>query len=209
MAFIAVRATDGNTSKKGEVVKVSDAAVFGKAERLPRMLRFEVTGATADQIKRYLGRLRTFVRYSIINENAQGWRARMEVDPNLVAATGADAEFRQEVKDYILFDSHEGNWTASLHSQGATQLTVDIAKGQPYDLGAIKADVSAWFADKLQTTLRFRRYYFPDSWLDPLITDAASAEPLAEDAEGNLPPSWTHGSLTKAAALATIVDRLA
>jgi len=208
MTYINVRAIPGNVSKKGEVVNVSDTAIFGRSARLPKVLRVEVTGATAEQIDHLLNRLKGAVTYTIVSENVNGWRARMEIDPAVIAATGDPGEFKQSIKDYILGE-HEGNWVATLHAQTSTSITVDIAKGQTYDLPEIKADVDAVFVDTLQQTYHFQRYYFPDAVVDPRVTQGLIDEAAAELPDGFLPVDWTHFSITKAQALASIVDRLA
>lgn len=209
MAFITVRAIDGNVSKKGEVSSVLPTANFSRGNRLPRVLRMEVTGATVAQIEEWLGRLTAMLNYSIVAENPQRWRVRIELDPAVVAATGITGDFKQSLKSYILDDPHEGNWTATQFSQSPIQLTVNIAKGQTFDLTDIKADVNAWFRDKLETVLHFRRYFFPDSIIDPRVSQGVIDEAVAEDGEGNLPSDFLHDSITKAQALAVIVDRLA
>ena len=209
MAFITVRAIPGNVSKKGEVVSLRDDAVFGLKARLPRVLRIEVTGATAAEIDQFLGRLISAVSYSIVFENSAGWRVRMELDQSIIAVTGMDNSFKQSIKSYILDDLHEDKWTATQFSQSPTQLTVDIAKGQTFDLLQIKQDVNTEFKDKLQKVLHFQRYFFPDVIVDPRVTQGLINEEANEDGEGNLPENWTHDTITKAQALAAIVDRLA
>ena len=208
MAYITVRATPGNVSKKGEVTSVKVAAVFSRKIRLPNSLRVEVTGATAVQIDSFLDNIKSLVSYSTVNENASGWRVKMEMDPAIVTATGMDAAFRQEVKSFILGTDHDGNWDATQFSQTANELVVDIAKEQPFDLPAIKQEVNAWFQDKLQEALHFHRFFFPDSVVDPRVVQGLIDEPLVEDGEGNLPVDWVHFTITKSQAESAIVDRL-
>ncbi len=209
MAFVTIRTIDGNVSKKGEVSSILETANFSRANRLPRVLRIEITGATAIQIEAWLGRLKSLIRYSVVSENPQRWRAKMEIDPDVVTATGMDASFKQVLKGYIIDDPHEGNWVATLVNQSATHLACDIAKGQIFDLTQVKGDINNFFVDMLEEVLHFRQFFFSDSVVDPRVIQGAIDEAANEDAEGNLPIDWVHDSITKAQALAVIVDRLA
>jgi hypothetical protein len=208
MAYITIRAIPGNTSKKGEVVSNRDDAVFGLKARLPRVLRIEITNTTADSVAHFLGRLKGFLFYSVVTENALRWRVKMEVDPVLIAATGIDTTFKQSLKDYILDDPHDGNWIATLQSQSTSDITVNIDKGQTYNLTQIQEDVDAFFKDRLEEQTGFQRYFFSDAIVDPRVTQGLIDEAAAEDGDGNLPENWVHGTFTSVQAIANITDRL-
>jgi len=208
MAFVTIRAIDGNHSKKGEVVHIRDDALYSLKTRLPRALRVEVTGATADQIEEWLMRLKDSVRYSNIAENPAGWREKMEIDPDVAAATGMDKTFKLSLKDWILNDPHGGNWEAIFFSQTIDELVCDIAKGQNFGLPGIKADINKHYIDAYQQILHFQRYFFPDSIVDPRVTQGLIDEAAAELPSGDLPSDWTHDTITKVQGQAAIIDRL-
>ncbi len=207
MAFITIRAMPGNLSKKGEVVRVSDTNWFTGGEALPRCLRIEVTGATTADVEHFLGRLNSAVSYTIVNENAARWRVRMKLDSAIVLATGMNNNFKQHIKDFIL-TNHEGDWTAAQVSQNSAQLTVDIAKGQAFDLTQIKQEVNDEFTDKVEKVLHFQRYFFPDSIVDPRVIQGLIDEAAVANGEGLIPRDFIHSTITKAQALANISDRL-
>ena len=213
MAFTTIRSQPGNVSNKGEVVgKITDSADYSLLTRLPPKgggaLRVEVTGATAIEIEEWLGRLQSFVFYTILNENEAGWRAKMEIDPATVAATGMDNTFKLLIKNYILDETQHPNWEAIFFDQSGTHLTCDIAKDQTADLPEIKQDIDGFFCDRLEETLHFQQFYFPDSLVNPAVVQGLIDEPLNELPNGDLPPTWTHSQITKAQALANIQDRL-
>ena len=209
MAFINIRAIDGNVSKKGEVSGVLETASFSLANRLPRTLRVEVTGATATEARDWLQRIKSLLEYSTLTQNPQKWRVKMEIDSKVVAATGMDKEFKQKFKDWILNDSHDGNWTATQFDQSIDHLTCNIDKGQTFGLPEIKADVNNYFVDRLEDMLHFRRFFFPDSVVDPRVTQGVIDEAANELPSGDLPEDWVHDTITKAQALSVIEDRLA
>lgn len=208
MAYLLVSNNDANQRQRGEIQVAKDTNVWGKAERLPNWIRLEVTGATADQVNQYTENLKGFLMYTIDAENAQGWRVTMTVDQALIDATGIDASFKQDLKDYILNDPHEGNWSASQHAQSPTSLTVDIAKGQPFDLPDIKADVDDYFRDKLETQTGFQRYFFDASTMDAAQSAGETIETNNEDGEGNIPSDLVHFTRTVAQVMSLIQDRL-
>jgi len=209
MAFITIRALPGNVSKKGEIVSNRDDANFGLRARLPLVLRAEITGATATEVDQYLDRITSVVQYNTLINDPAGWRVRMQVDQKVIDATGMDTSFKQAIKDYVLNDPHDGNWTATQFAQSPTQLTVDIVKGQTYGLTQIKQDVNSFFNDALAETLHFQQFYYPDSVIDPRVVQGLIDEAANEDINGDLPVDWFHFSVTKSQAISALNDRLA
>lgn len=206
MAYLLVAATDGKQLKRGEVLLAKDTPVFGKQERLPDWIRLEVTGATAAEVEQFQRQWLTSIRSTIQADNAQGWRVRLELDPVLVAATGINGAFKQELKAFIL-GPHE-NWSATQVNQSPTHLTVDIPKGGA-TLVQIRAELDSWFIDRLQVQSGFRQYHFNGTDVDWGVAQGTVAEQNAADPEtGDVPPSLMHHSMTKQEVLTRIVNRL-
>ena len=213
MAFVTIAARDANVSKKGEITSVFDGADFANKVRLPRLLRVEVTGATAVQVEGWLNRVRQYLLYSIVAENALGWRIKIEIDPNVQSMTGVANALKKQFRDYILQigddpQQDHPDWEASEVSHTDAEMIVDIAKAQAADLTAIKIEASVYFNQEIADLLHWRKYYFGDAIVDPKVTQGATDEAAAELPGGNLPSDWTHDTITKAAALSVIIDRL-
>ncbi len=138
----------------GDIVSVlPDGADFGTMEVLPDFIRLTVSDATKAQADAYLKQWQKRFVYSIDVENQNGYRATVTVDPALISASGANAEVKQELKDYILSGGRQG-LQVSLHQQTANSLTVNIAK--PANLPAFRNEIN----DKFSEITNFTQFYF-------------------------------------------------
>ena len=209
MAYLLIAATNGKQLKKGEILFAKDTAIFGKRERLPDWIRLEVTGVTAAEVGHFKQRWLTSLIYTIVNENVNGWRVRIELDPRLETAAGIDRTIKQAYKDWVL-SSHEGNWAASVVAgqTNQTQLTVDIAKNQPFGLAEIQQESNNWWKDRLETQSGFQQYHFSGTDVDWGVSQGTVLEENNEDEENNIPVDLIHHTMTKSEVLSRIVNRL-
>lgn len=208
MAFVSIAATEGGkTYRKGEIISARDNPNFGRRERLPTRLRLEVTGASKQDIWEFMLQWKDSIFYTLEAENAAGWRVKLEIDPVLIAAAGISAEVKQRIKTWLLED-HDGNWVGTQFDQSSTHITLDIAKGQTFGLPEIKADVNAFFEDRLQATSGFHQHHFAEANVDTIVASGTILEAANEDPDGNIPQRLYHRTMTKAEAIAIIVDRL-
>ena len=210
MAYLLINTQDTAKVKRGEVAAAKDTANFGKKERLPNYVRLEVTGATADQVRYFIESWNTVLQYSIVAENAQGWRVAVEIDNHTVNTTGIGAEVKQFMKDWILENpsTEHPDWVAALHTVTANKLTVDIAKGQAADLDQIKQEVNDKFNDTSTEMTGFQKYRFSDVDVDFGIAAGTTIEANNEDPQGDIPGNLMHHTMTKTDALNRIIDRL-
>ena len=195
--------------RKGQIQVVKDTLSFGRQERLSSWLRLEISGVTAQEVKDYQNvNVRMFIDKEVVAQSTQGWRVKLTMNAQAIAI-GADGAFNQQLKDYILADPHEGMWMATQVGQTPLSLTVDIAKGQAYDLQQINADFDMFFLDRLEEDTGYKRYYFPNAVVDPAVTAGFALEAANLDEDGYIPRDLLHSSITKAQAVANLVDRLA
>lgn len=162
-AKMLIAAQDLSRNPKGDIIAVlSDGGDFGGKEILPKFIRLIVSDATTAEATAYLTQWGKVFSYSIINENAQGYRIRIEVDPAVISVSGNGAEVNQELKDYVL-SGMEQALNVTLHAQDGISITVDVEK--PVDLQRAKLDLNDKFAEVISTT----RYYFDDATVDAAI----------------------------------------
>lgn len=196
MARLLVSASDLNNQKIGEVVDIKeDGHVWGGREQPPNYIHVNVTGSTREQAAAYLGSWDIKYIFTLVNQNAAGWRYRIEVDPAYISASNqGSAELKTTMQDMVTgTEEWEGSAVVSFTS---SSMTVDITKSGVYQTAQSLSDLDylkllkSIFADIFDTVLDPRRYKFA-------AVDVATA--LAGDG------TWT---LTKAEAQAVVIDKL-
>lgn len=142
---------------------------FGASESLPDYVRLRVTGVTKSQLDAWTANWNKTLNYTIVNQNASGWRVRMTVDPTLVSVSGDNQELRAGVKDAI-----QHQYGFSIVSFTTTEVVFDIPKG-PSDtivtpLGTFDtlADLKADWNDKWEEIHQPRRWYFPTAVMNTI-----------------------------------------
>jgi hypothetical protein len=172
---------------KGAIASVRDSDVlvdwpWGGRETLPGYIQVEVTDATAAQVRHFLNPIKDDISFEILAQNADGYRIRMSVEP-YIAAQFAERGVRQEIRDFIATEFNGSVF--DYDSVNIEWATFDIPK--PIDLQAAK-DL---LLDEFRETVDPVRYYFESSAVDTVVS-----------AGGRV-------TVTKAQALANIVDKLA
>lgn len=169
-----IAAQDLSVSKKGEIAAlITEGGGWGNKEDLPNYIRLIVTDATRPQAKAYLEKWTKIFTYTILQENPQWYRIRVEVDPIAIAIGGNGAEVKQELKDYIL-SGVELDWEVTQLAQTSTSIDVQVTK--PADLQQGKVNMM----DRFEETIAHKRYYFASATVDAAITEALANEPTHE-----------------------------
>lgn len=181
MAELLVSATNINTQQIGEIVDSKpDGHVWGTREQPPNYVHVTVTGATHAEVQAYLNTWPIRYRHQIQVDNPIRYRIKVDVDPAVVSASGMGrAQLRAAMGDWI-----EAEYNGTVVATGSERLIFDVPK--PVDLFQLALD----FADIFDWILSFRRYHFAASDVATWLTAGG------------------HATLTKAQALAAIVDKL-
>ena len=211
MAFLLVQAQESTQGRnKGEIVVAKDVAEFGTAEALPKYIRLEIEDVTAAEVANFLDHWKTSLEYSIVAQNAAGWRVKIEVDRKVIARTGVAAEIKQHIKEWLLDSTQHPDWSATQVSAFANEITLDIPKDQAADLAEIRRQVNDFFIDTAEEMSGYQRYRFSNQDVDFGSARGLVIEAAAKVANGGVLPGDTiHHSMSKQAALSRIIDRSA
>lgn len=196
-AKLVVSALDMDAYKKGDVIGIVPMGEdYGGSEVPPNFVRITVTNVDNPEALAYMDTWDVDFEHTLINQNAQGWRYRVEVDPAWISAseTGKN-EMKAEMQVYVENDEYwEGSQVVSFST---SSMTVDIPKNGVYQTANGLSDVEylsllkMGFADVFKTVLNVRRYYFNEATVDNAL--------LQVDGEV---------SMLKSVALSALVDRL-
>lgn len=129
--------------------------VWGKKEGLPNWVILRITDATKEQIEHFLTTWKKSFVYEILNENEQGYRIKITVDPVLVSVSGLNKEMKSELKTFI-----KDNFSGNIVNFSSEHATLDIPK--PVDLVDLKAQVLDLFEVRVDT----RIYHFSNTDVD-------------------------------------------
>lgn len=185
---------------KGDIISVlPEGGDWGNRQVPPNWVRLEITDATTAQAQQYLEGWSIDFVFTLVNQNASGWRYRVEVDPAVISASGVGKnDLKSEMQSLITYAEPDSLWdgcsTVNFKSDG---WTVDIPKNGPYQTATgdtdeeyrqeLKADVQ----DKFTAAVALRRYRFADA-----DVDYALGQPNG------------YVAITKAQALNKIIDKL-
>lgn len=131
----------------------------------PRYVILRVTGATTGQVGYFLEPWEKYYAHTILNENDNGYRIRIEVDPNVISLSGLNKRIKSKFKQYI-----EYTWGGVTQSFGLDFIIFDIAK--PVDLVQMKKE----FADIFNVRFARRHFIFSET----ILTNAINAGGLLE-----------------------------
>jgi hypothetical protein len=181
MAELLISANNANTQQIGEVVDTKpDGHIWGTREQPPNYVHLTVTGATRDQVRRYIDGWNIRFQHDILAETAVGYRIRVSVDPAAISASDVgSSELKLEMQTWVA-DSYGALVTAFTPDS----MTVDVPK--PADLAKLKSD----FADVFDDVLAIRRYRFSEADVNTALGNGGKI------------------TLTKAQALARVIDKL-
>ncbi len=153
---ILIAAHDLNHSLKGYPKNAKNTpCVWGMKERPPDYVILRITDADKSQVEHFLQQWQKTFVYEILNENEQGYRIRVKVDPDLVSASGMNKAFRADIKTHIV-----NEYNASVFSYDAYEAVIDIPK--PADLQRMKLDIHDQFAEVVD----HRHFYFDSTDVD-------------------------------------------
>lgn len=158
--LVAANLPEGGVFAKGDIVCVTDAALGprGEKEGPPAYVVVYVTNADMDDVDRYYKTLEKYYDYSIVNQNTEGYRLRVEVDPAVISVNGLNAVLSDRIVPYV-----QNHPTLVYVSHTDTEVVADRAK--PADLPAMKEEFNALFA----SVSAFSQLYFSESDVDAAL----------------------------------------
>lgn len=173
---ILIAAEDKNHSKKGYPKQVKDVPasppVWGKKEGPPGYVILRITDARKDQVEHFLEQWhKTFV-YEIVNENDQGYRIKVTVDPALVSVSNVNKTIRANLKTYI-----QNVFGAVIHSYDDYEVVVDVPKpitskpGTEWEMVLTLQELKEDIHDKFAEVIDHRFYYFEGTDVDYALTE--------------------------------------
>lgn len=136
--------------------------VWGRKDCPPSYVILRITDADASQVNHFFAQWYKTFSYEILNENDQGYRIRVTVDPACVSVSGTNREIRTAMKTYIV-----DTYGAVLFSHDGHEAVVDIPKpleqhGVAVTIPAMKADIH----DKFSEYVAHRRFRFTSADVD-------------------------------------------
>lgn len=196
MAELLISANDANNQKIGEVVDVKDDGhMWGGREQPPNYVHLTVTGATRTQVSGYLGSWGIDFEHTIVNQNANGYRIRVEVDPAYISASNqGKAGLKSTMQDWC-----ENEYGCVGVSFTSDSMTVDVPKTPPGSATVTSADkgvvplstMKKDFRDIFMGTFDARRYKF----------DPVDVQDAINNNNGKI-------TLTRAQAVNNVIDKL-
>lgn len=164
---ILIAAEDKNHSLKGYPKNVKDTpAVWGTSEGPPGYVILRITNADKTQVEHFLAQWQKIFAYDIINENDQGYRIRVKVDPSVISFTGMNKNIRADMKTYIR-DSYEANIVSYEDYEAVLEVPKPLTcRGQELTFAETKLDIH----DKFAEIVDHRCYYFSSSDVDFMLT---------------------------------------
>ena len=193
---LLIRATQGSTYKPGEVVTIRPGGqVWGSMEQPPEYIHMTISDADMEEVKNFHDRWEIKFRHVFVNENVNGWRYTIEVDPIYISVSDVGkGEIKAEVVNLI--ENGEYWKGSSVFKIKPEYVTADIPKNGPYQTASGLSDfdylslLKSNFADVFNTVLDVRRYYFGQADIDLALSQGGII------------------TLTKLQALNKIIDKL-
>ncbi len=178
--LVAAIAKPGVTERGYPWIMKETPCVWGGREGPPNWVILRITDASKIQVEHVLDTWKKSFIYTILNENEQGYRIKVEVDPLLISVSGLNKEIRSDLKTFI-----KDNFSGSIVNFSFEHATIDIPK--PVDLADLKAQVLDLFEVRVDT----RIYHFSNTDVDWAL---AQPDGIAE--------------MTKAEVLSRIINKL-
>lgn len=163
----------GRLMKKGYVAAIRNQSrllihPWASSEGLPKFVTLVISDADRSQVAHFMDNWRIKFLHSIVNENAAGFRVRIEVHPGVVASSG-----RGRAKIKAVMQAWVAARDGSIFAFSADGMTVDLPKPQ-YDivgLVALKSEFEDDFGDELESAVM---YYFTEAEVDSVIAAGGS-----------------------------------
>lgn len=175
---VAGKELKGAYSKGDVIALVPDGGDWGAREVPPNFVRLTISDATIEEAYQYISGWKLKFVFTLVNENAQGWRYRVEVDPTVISASEVGkSELKSDMQSLIDNAAADSIWdgcqTVSFFSNGwavdipknGTYQTATGATNQEY-LKALRDDV----VDKFTAAVRLSRYYFAEADVELALT---------------------------------------
>jgi len=175
---VLIRATnnEAGTRFKGDPQEVRDDAElitrpWGNREGAPEFIILHITDATAAQIQGYMDAVINIFIHEIQNENANGWRIKISVNPNILAVYGIDKGVRNTLRDMLVDD-----WGAQVYDYDNINheyIIIDFPKPLMYipdNVEKTLADIKADIKDQFTHNIFRRRYKFAESDIDQVLS---------------------------------------
>lgn len=170
-----IRALTVGERAKGDPQDVRDDSTlstygWGDREGLPEFIILHVTDAAAAQIQPHMAAVVNTFTHTIQNENANGWRIRIDVNPNIPALYGIDKGVRNELRDLLV-----DNWGGQVFDYDNVNheyAVIDFPKPLiyiPTSEEKTLADIKDEVKDKFEGQVFRRRYKFSESDVDQVI----------------------------------------
>jgi len=186
---VLIHAITHRKAQKGFIQTVMDQpVVWGRRETLPNYVVLTIPDATKAEVDTYTNNWVNTFSYELLGSNAAGRRYKMSVNPKVVTDFGIDKGFGIEIKNYVVSEYGAVLVNAAVNQEWATfDIPNPTAVGWTLYAQQIKADL----LDVFETQVATRRYIFSPADVDIAVAAGGFIE------------------ITKAQAIARIVDRLA
>ena len=164
---ILIAAEDKNTSRKGYPCNIVDTPYeWGRLEsKLGGYIILRVPDATKAETIHFLRQWKKTFTYSIVNENQNGYRIRVEVDPAVVSTSGNNRSLRAGMKEYV-----RDAYGAVVKSYTEYEVVLDIPK--PLMISGVEStfqEMKEDIADKFDDIVDKRHYYFDSVDVDAVF----------------------------------------
>ncbi len=195
-ARLIVASEDLRSYPKGSIICiVTGDKPFGPNTET-KFVQLTISDATREEAHKYVDHWVVDFSHTLINENASGWRFRIEVDPIYVSVSNVGKDvMKAKMQDFVTRTGSE--WEGCVVQNFTTSsMTVRVPKNGVWQTAKSLSDIDYLkalkrdFSDIFRTTLRIDRYHFAEADVDAAITAGRQA------------------TITKAQALSKLIDRL-
>lgn len=171
-AFLDIAAKDFKSQSKGDILTISGVAC--SEDPSGRMVGIEITDTTVTKALHYVYDWKVDFSHTLVNQNAQGWRFRVEVDPAYISMSEVGkGELKSGMQDHVETSEYwEGSQVVSFTSDS---MTVDIPKNGVYQTASGLSDIDylkllkSDFSDIFKVRLKASRYHVSESDVDIII----------------------------------------
>jgi hypothetical protein len=194
-AYIDVAAKNFKSYEKGDIIGIAIEGKQCSQSTSGNFICVIVSNATRDEVQHYIDDWKIDFQHTLVNQNDQGWRYRIEVDPIYISASNVGrGELKTSMRDHV--ENSEYWQGSSVVNFTSDSMTVDIPKNGTYQtdnglsdddyLKILKAD----FRDIFRVQLNISRYHLLPSEVNAIVSGGGSV-------------TWT-----KAEALTKFIDKL-
>ena len=159
------------------VVVMPDGHVWGSKEGLPNFIQMHITDTEPETVEHFLNDWKIKYVHSIVNQNVNGYRLLVEVDPAYISASDVGkSEIKASMQDWV------ASIGGSVKNFSEDSMTFDVPKCPGTDLVAVEgdcltlADLKLMFDDVFDDVLDIRRYYFLPADVDWAVAQGGRIE---------------------------------